>query len=421
MEKDGNYRILCLGESTTKLGDSPSYPLQLENILNEKLPGTTFSVINEGVPATNTTAILSNLEENLNDYNPHVVVTMMGINDYSDTPRQVLFSNTIDNPFLESLRVFKLFKFLLTQVSQNFSFIILQDHTWLYRLNKGIQNDEYFIKLADYYIFQGERFKAMDVLLKAVELYPNSAQVYSELGWYYVYQNENNLAQKMLKKAIELDPKTTEAYVILGRYYRNQQDFIKAERTLSMAVKMNRDNIEAYYELAKSYWDQKNYADAEKVLLEAIKVDPQDADMYSLLAVFSLEQNKYGAAETYFQMSKELRLRSFNQTTKVNYNKLKDIVTKRGIQLVCVQYPMRSVNDLTLLFDNHDGVIFVDNEKIFKDAVANSSYWEYFIDMFATDFGHCTTKGDRLLAQNIVNALEASLSAPGLPAGLDTQ
>ena len=43
--------------------------------------------------------------------------------------------------------------------------------------------------------------------------------------------------------------------------------------------------------------------------------------------------------------------------------------------------------------------------KIFKDALRKASYREYFNDMFAGDFGHCTPKGNRLLAENIAKVI----------------
>ena len=55
--------------------------------------------------------------------------------------------------------------------------------------------------------------------------------------------------------------------------------------------------------------------------------------------------------------------------------------------------------------DNADGIIFVDNEKSFKGMVSKSSYKEYFKDIFSGDFGHCTDKGNRLLAENIANVI----------------
>lgn len=57
------------------------------------------------------------------------------------------------------------------------------------------------------------------------------------------------------------------------------------------------------------------------------------------------------------------------------------------------------------MFGDTQDIIFVDNEKIFKQAVKKSSYDEYFTDNFAVDFGHCTPKGNRLLAENIANVI----------------
>jgi hypothetical protein len=88
-----------------------------------------------------------------------------------------------------------------------------------------------------------------------------------------------------------------------------------------------------------------------------------------------------------------------------NYQELKRILDKRGIKLVCLQYPVRSIEPLKKIFEDEKGVIFVDNERIFKDALKKTSYKEYFTDMFGGDFGHCTRKGNRLLAENIANVI----------------
>ena len=57
------------------------------------------------------------------------------------------------------------------------------------------------------------------------------------------------------------------------------------------------------------------------------------------------------------------------------------------------------------MFENDKGVIFVDNESLFKDAVKRSGYKEYFVDMFAGDFGHFSKKSDKLLAQNVAEVI----------------
>jgi hypothetical protein len=66
---------------------------------------------------------------------------------------------------------------------------------------------------------------------------------------------------------------------------------------------------------------------------------------------------------------------------------------------------MRNVEPLKRIFEKDKGVIFVDNEQVFKEAVRESGYKEYFTDMFGGDFGHCTQKGNELLAQNIADVI----------------
>ena len=64
----------------------------------------------------------------------------------------------------------------------------------------------------------------------------------------------------------------------------------------------------------------------------------------------------------------DLRLGYHDPVTTSSYHTLKEILDKRGIIYVCVQYPMRNVKPLKKLFqDNDKGIIFVDNEKIFKE------------------------------------------------------
>ena len=96
----------------------------------------------------------------------------------------------------------------------------------------------------------------------------------------------------------------------------------------------------------------------------------------------------------------------YKPVTVNNYLKLKESLDKRGVKLVCVQYPMRSVESLKKIFkDKGEGIFFVDNEAIFKEEVNKSGFKEVFRDMFAGDFGHCTNKGNRLLAENIAGVI----------------
>lgn len=77
--------ILCLGDSHTYGLGSPgkhAYPKQLETILNDQNPPEPVTVINGGICGFNTTRILEKLPENLNKYQPDIIILMAGDNNY---------------------------------------------------------------------------------------------------------------------------------------------------------------------------------------------------------------------------------------------------------------------------------------------------------------------------------------------------
>ena len=118
------------------------------------------------------------------------------------------------------------------------------------------------------------------------------------------------------------------------------------------------------------------------------------------------EMGKPELAKEYAKKANTARLGYYKPVTVNNYHKLKEVLDKRGIRLVCVQYPMRNIGPLKRIFEgNEEGIIFVDNERIFRDAVKKDGSRAYFKDMFGGDFGHCTPKGNRILAENIASII----------------
>jgi hypothetical protein len=141
-------------------------------------------------------------------------------------------------------------------------------------------------------------------------------------------------------------------------------------------------------------------------LKKALEINPGDDRAYRELGWVYRGQGKSAAAAAVAEKAEAMRLKEYDSLVADNYHRLQEILAKRGIQLVCVQYPMRSLAPLRKIFQGRDqGIIFVDNENVFKAAVKRSSLKEYFVDMFAVDFGHCTRKGNELLAKNIADAV----------------
>jgi tetratricopeptide (TPR) repeat protein len=308
--------------------------------------------------------------------------------------------------------------------------------------------DEYVglgIRMAGFYLTQDIRLidKAIALFKRNIELNPKAEWLYIEIGDIYRWQGKLGLAEKFFEKALELNPKNGRTYIILGDLYRGQTKFfLKAEEYFKRAIALNPKNDWAYLGLGELYqFNLKNYPEAEVLFNKSLEFNPRNDKAYTRLGELYLIQgriseseaafkkalelnprydwtyraleslyrgmNKIELAEEYNKKSAKLNLREYNYSpiAVYNYRKIKEILDKRGIKLVCAQYAMRSVESLKKVFEGEKGGIFVDNERIFKEAVRQGGYREYFKDMFGGNFGHCTDKGNRLLAENIANVI----------------
>lgn len=409
------YRILCIGESTTAEDGNFSYPSQLEKILNHNNTGLRFSVINKGVQSTNTSAIVSVLDGYLNKYKPNMVIAMMGINDERGI-NQVYKKGEISalTAFLRSFRVCKLARLIRLRIEIKYKELpspkLLNDadtvkpNDNIVEHNFSIDGVNYFIK-AHNYKEQGKNLEAIKYFKKTIAVDPLNDQAYTELGWIYGIQNDEDRAKLMYKKALELNPCNKEALIELGWRCRNNGEYNKAEKLLKKALEVNPYDHVIYMELAWLYREKKEYFKEEALLKKGLKMNPDNEVLLGALLTFYNVTGNINKANEYRKKVFELEASSFNPVTRLNYLRLKKILDKKGIKLVCVQYPLCRVEFLKNMLEDQDGIIFIDNEKIFKTAIKNSSYSEYFYDMFAGVFGHCTEKGNRLLAQNIAGVI----------------
>ncbi len=393
----GGYRILCLGESTTALGGNDSYPSQLEKVLNGRNTGIKFSVINKGVASIDTTTILTNLTNDLNKYNPDIVVTMMGVNDYGAHLPSYKTNSISENAFSKFFKTYKLTKYILLHI------VAKAKEIRSYKLNT--RKDILYFSLGRIYNGRGKISQAEKAFKKAIEVNPKNDNAYIDLGWIYVPDGKLSQAEESFKKAIEVNPENDNAYIGLGWVYVPEGRFFQAAEMFKKAIRINPHNYDAYLALGGLCKKIGDLSQAEELYKKAIEIDPKNDKAYGSLLVLYKEKGNDEFARIYHKKAKELRLGYFNRVTANNYIKFKEILDKRGIKLVCVQYPMRSIEPLKKVFNYTEGMIFVDNEKLFKDVLNKDSYKEYFSDMFAGDFGHCTRKGNRLLAGNIADTV----------------
>jgi tetratricopeptide (TPR) repeat protein len=399
----GEYRIMCLGESTTALGGRDSYPSQLEEILNRRSAGIKFSVINKGVPASNSTAIALQAEENINTYKPDMVIAMMGIND--GDMRHMSYRDS-SSP-LQQLKVYNFFRLLAMHRTAKTRARADKPHVKISEDSKrGTGEEVRYITLGWQYKQRGEFDEAIKSFKKAIEINSWNEEAFLGLGYSCLEVRDYPEMEKAFEKVIEINPRNGKARVFLGHmFYCCLGKVSEGEALLKKAIEIEPGNEEAYFELGWFYCQQNMPIPAYGCFRKIIELNPRSEKAYGALATLCAEIGKQPEAEGYYNKIKELERGYYNPVTTDNYRKLKKLLDKKAVKLVCVQYPIRSIGTLKEIFYGDAGVLFVDNESIFKEALKRESYKEYFSDMFAGDFGHCTRKGNGLLAENIAEVI----------------
>lgn len=463
MRQKNTYRIMCVGESTTAIFRVPvPYPSLLEEILNNAKAGISFSVINRGVVATGTSDILFHLKGNLDLYKPNMVIAMMGINDcgylsYKVTPS---FSPEF---FLGRFRTYNLFKLIwlrsinkLKEIkqgkggrvgSQGRGFLSSESREHSAGKNRIGESDigrkvkfdagrkDNFAQRGLYYKEQGRFALAEDLFNKAIAVNVKDSGAYRNLGWLFLDQGKYAKAEEKFTEAIRLNPDEPQGYfgLALASREQNESKYFQAEEAFKRAIELDPNNGSFYFMSGYFYRDQmKNHFLAAEAFKKAILLLPENYMAYRELGKTYILQGKYRQAEELFEefrhryprndriyqdliqlyegeghsnKAAELGKECFWRVTAKNYIKMKEILDEKKIKLVCVQYPMRNIAPLKEIFAAKSGIIFVDNEKIFKEAVNNGNYNEYFMEKMFYDFGHCTEKGNRLLAENIARTI----------------
>ncbi|MFA5163777.1 MAG: tetratricopeptide repeat protein [Patescibacteria group bacterium] len=467
-KNEGVYCILALGDCTTALGGMDSWPAQLDKVLNAQNTGVRFKVINKGRTDTDTSVIVSKLDDLLNKIKPDMVVVMSGINDgIRDTPYDNL---EIPNKkrYPPQLKIYNLTRKIYLAIVKNIkrtrysrksnisknceSGIINNGNSYAFgkqynraeaifkrKIEINPRDDEAYLRLARYYKKNGAYSQAVEALKKAIALDPKNYKAYIELGDCYSSHDAFVEAEETYQKAIELAPENHVTYMMLGYCYRDQRKHQQAEAMFKRAIVINPRSDWAYGELGNLYAGSKRCADAEKMYQKAIELDPRHISVYVELGSCYMQENKiseleelleqakkrniyndrlyalealyYRAqgndkkAEIFIKKANEFRAKYYNPVTYYNYRRIKKIVTERGIKFVCMQYPMRSIEPLKKIFDSNEDIIFVSNEKIFKEELKKARYEDLFVDSFGGEFGHATARGNRLIAENLADTI----------------
>ena len=381
-EKD-TIRVMCIGESTTALGGENSYPSQLEKILNQDGTDKKFRVINKGVPMTNTAVIARKIDGWLKAYQPDAVVAMMGINDHN---KLVPLDRSAyeGNRFLSFFQTYKFFRWLWNR--------------WVFR---------------DHSLTMNTRKKLSWIETKKAIKEKHSVGRMIQLSDRLESRSLARAVLKQLRALSEWVPDNEDMYIALGNVLIKYHWFDDLPEVIDYFLDRNHHHRWLYDEIAEGCRD----ADFRQIIVQhlnaRIAAAPEVWTMYEFLGTCYAMSGKAQEAGKNFALAEDYRRRVIDPVTQENYVRIVQAVNDYGAGMILVQYPMRDVEGLKVLLKQDldvDRLVFVDNQKTFQDRVAREGYDEYFSDRFGGDFGHCTAKGNAVLASNVARAVGGLLT-----------
>lgn len=176
--------------------------------------------------------------------------------------------------------------------------------------------------------------EAIKMYNKAIELNPNSADIYNN-KWSILYDLwKNDEAIQNYNKSIILNPNFVPAYISLGYTLGEKEYYTEALNVLNkwieiikndwyfsfMLKKININKQNINYNLWIDYLDKKEYIEAIKILKENIKTNPNEPNNYYVLWKTYFAIKHYEQAIKMLEKNIKLNTNNDSKTYNTNYN-----------------------------------------------------------------------------------------------------
>lgn len=369
-------RILAIGESTTadyfsEKGEG-AWPRILESMLNSH--GIEARVYNKGEIGSSSPFILAKLPQYLDAYDPHIVISMMGVND---NPIVRFASAETSAPWaeLKKLRLFKLATWFATVWDAQLSCKI-EDYEWnsSMSMNVAVNGGHKLVKASD---------------VRSLETWLRSR-----------LSNEADLANALAG--------------IAGNLF-NEKNFVLARTVADRAFALRPyGRLVAFWALSTNAPPNgkasPNCGEISRTLLRCRNNLP-DAFLAKISNCF-LKFPEAVSSVAYSSRGLEL-LHQPESQLGYHYRALNSLLKQRGIAHIAMQYPTLPLDTLTGYFRGEDGkidksfsdIVFVSNRENFLRAMQEQPYSDFFTDQFAGTWGHTTALGHRMIANSALDGV----------------
>lgn len=140
------------------------------------------------------------------------------------------------------------------------------------------------IRLAEDALAAGRFKEAVNALRKALPLDRESPRPRLMLGYALWRSGQRAEAIQTLQQLVEMAPDNADAWFNLGNFYRTERRFDDAVAAFRRAVPLRRDNAEPWINLGYVLAQQGHFAEAQRELGEAIARFPREPDLLVNLA-----------------------------------------------------------------------------------------------------------------------------------------
>jgi hypothetical protein len=402
--------VLCLGESTTFVGGTSSYPSLLERELARRLPQRRVRVVNDGFPGGDSTTILPWVEQHLTSYQPVLVVAMMGINDKGD--RVPFTGSALPSP-KPQLRVARLAAYLERNLAQRASARSSAGPVRQTLTPIQLQAIDEAHRAAS--LGGADPFQAP--FERALQLVPGSTLLQIEYAEAYLWNVPPPLgvarrflpAKRLLEAVLLHSPHNARARLDLALGHFTSEEVSQGRHHLHLACLEPWDEVyletdRAFFSLI--YWLRKAPEPLVGARLEELCArNPLNPTYHSQTARYFADIGDTTRSERYRARADQLCRESYAPTTARSYQQLREILAREHTGLLCLQYAGRSVEPLRRLVGLHPGVWFADTQAELAQARQVHPYSDLFTDTCYGDLGHATALGNGLIAQKVADVI----------------
>jgi len=264
-------------------------------------------------------------------------------------------------------------------------------------------------RLVECYTALHQEDQLMFVYGDAVINLPNYDWGYSYLGALLFEQGDFALAGDLFRRNILYRPESDRPYGKLAFCLFKTGDASSAIQLLYKSIHTVPSSMELPYSLAQILLESHKTTEAQIVLEKALKIKPENFNDFKKMDMNNTKMDLYELLKKVYDLNGEHArsavlkkfISTYAQFQTDTYTKIINLTYQKNIPLVIVQYPLKNLRILVDTLIPSKNVYYVDNELNFKKAVAQEGYYVYFIDNSGGEVGHCTPKGNKLLADNI--------------------